>query len=248
MPLQPGPFLQGSTADVTVPPGNYDFTDDAVALANQLTGIAAGWESFMDGMNFLSDLPLDFTYGIDTFAVTTALNTQQTQAFFPELDTLVNDMGPGLTLLTAAISFAPAAAWTTPTASFVPPDPTQTIVVPTVPLGLYDPTITTPVGGTGTATTPSVTLQNLTRVGSQNFTVGDRFLLTVRGNPGQTVTIDAVKDGQALGSSTLGTIPAIGEFAITSVEGPDDVGAWLENLYVDGVNIATWAFIVSPSS
>ena len=247
MPLQPGPFLQGSQADVSIPPGNYDFTDDALTLSSQLRAIAVGWDSFLIDLEDLALEPVDPTFGIDDAALIGEIAYEQTLAALPALDTVVAAMNVVDPLLTAAVAFAPAAAWTDPTAPFVPPDPTQTIVVPTVPLGDYDPLITASVGGSPGGSLPSVTLQNTTRVGSANFAVGDTYLVNVVATAGQQVSVDAVFNGVDLGTTGIGTTDSRGNLAISGVQGPDQVGGWLQNWYVAGQLVATFSFIVSPS-
>lgn len=247
MPLQPGPFLQGSQADVAIPPGNYDFTDDGLALAAQLQAIASGWDSFFLDLGNLAAEPLDPTLGIDDAALIGEIAYEQGIATLPVIDAIVTAISSTDLLFIAATSFAPMAAWTDPTLPFVPPDPTQTIVVPTVPLGDYNPVINANVGGPASGAPPSVTLQNTTRVGSLNFVVGDSFLVNVIGTPGQAVSVDAVFNGVDLGMTQMGTTDSQGNFGLSGVEGPAQVGGWLENWYVGGQLVATFSFIVSPS-
>lgn len=247
MPLQPGPFLQGSQADVAIPPGNYDFTDDALTLGSQLGTIAIGWDDFLNDLEDLALEPVDPTLGINDAALIQEIAYEQTLAAMPALDAILTEINTTDLLFIAATAFAPAAAWTDPTASFVPPDPTQTIVVPTVPLGDYDPFITSSVSAPPGGSLPSVTLQNTTRVGSPNFVVGDSFLVNVVATAGQQVSVDAIFNGADLGTAGIGTTDSRGNLAISGVEGPDQVGGWLQNWYVAGQLVATFSFIVSPS-
>ena len=247
MPLQPGPFLQGSQADVAIPPGNYDFTADALTLGSQLGTIAIGWNSFLTDLEDLAQEPIDPTLGIDEAGLIQELAYEQGIADLPALDAVLTAINTTDLLFIAATSFAPAAAWTDPTLPFVPPDPTQTIVVPTVPIGDYNPLINSTVGGAPGGSLPSVTLQNTTRVGSLNFVVGDSFLVNVVATAGQPVSVDAVFNGADLGKAQMGTTDGQGNLALSGVEGPDQVGGWLENWYVGDLLVSTFSFIVSPS-
>jgi hypothetical protein len=247
-PLQPGPFLQGSQADVAIAPGNYDFTDDAIGLAGQLAQISADWDAFMVDLPILAAGPADPTLGIDDAAILNAIANQEAIASFPSLDAIVAAVDTTDTLLGIAIAFAPAAAWTNPTTAFVPPDPNATILAPTVPIGDYTPNITGIVSGAPSPTLPSITLQNITRVGSLNFVVGDTFLLTVAANPGQVVSGDGIQNGVDLGTAVFGTTMADGTFSLSGVEGPEEVGSWLQNWYLDGQLVQTFSFIVSPGN
>jgi hypothetical protein len=247
MPLQPGPFLQGTKADVTVQPGVYDFTDDALNVGSELNGITDGWNPFILDLGNLATEIIDPTLGLDDAVLIQALANQQQIATMPIIDSIVAALDATDTLFIAAIGFAPAAAWSDPTAPFTPPDPTQTLVVPTVPIGEYNPLINGVVGGPVGPQLPSVSLSNVTRVGSIGFTVGDTFLVTVNGTPGQVITADGTLNGVPLGTTTMGTINTQGAWALSGVEGPDAVGAWLQNWYVDGKLVMTFNFIVSPS-
>lgn len=247
MPLQPGPFLQGSQADVAIPPGNYDFTDDGLALGSELSAIAVGWDGFLIDLEDLALEPVDPTLGIDEAGLIQELAYEQGIATLPAIDAIVTAINSTDLLFIAATSFAPAAAWTDPTLPFVPPDPTQTIVVPTVPIGDYNPLINSTVGGGPSGSLPSVTLQNTTRVGSLNFVVGDSFLVNVIGTAGQQVSADGTLNGEPLGLTQFGTIDNQGNFAISGTMGPQHEGAWLQNWYVAGQLVSTFSFIVSPS-
>ena len=244
--LQPGPFLMGTQADVTIAPGNYGFTADAEALSGELLGISADWDSFVGDLGILAAGPADPTLGIDDGALLIELANEGSRATLPELTIVIDDLSTADSLLGIAIGFAPTAAWTNPTMPFVPPDPNATIVVPTIPLGDFNPNITGIVGAPPGTATRTVTLQNLTRVGSLAFVVGDTFLATATGNPGDSVSVDGILNGMDFGQNVLGTILPSGVYTLSGVEGPDAVGSWVENWYVGGVLVATFSFIVSP--
>lgn len=248
MDLQPGPFLQGTQADVAITPGYYDFTDDALGLSSELGALSADWNAFMVDLPVLAAGPLDPTLGIDDTGLMIELANETNLATLPNLDTAMEAFSVADPLLGIAIAFAPAAAWADPTMAFVPPDPTQTLLVPQIPLGDYNPTITGTVGAISTGIIPTITLQNITRVGSLAFVVGDTFLLNVVAAPGQAVSGDGIFNGVDFGTQEFGTADANGLFVLTGVEGPDDVGSWLQNWYLDGQLVQTFSFIVSPGN
>lgn len=248
MPMQPGPFRQGTQADVTLTPDVYDFTDDGLFLSAQLQSIASGWDSFILDLGDLANDPPDPTFGFNYGSLLAALSSQQQIASFPSLDSLITASQTGNVLLTIATSFAPAAAWTDPTAPFVPPDPTQTIVVPEIPIGSFNPTINGTVSGGGVASTATVTLSNLTRVGSKNFVVGDSFLITVVAGPDQEISVDGYFNGATLPYLLLASTDSAGQYALSAIMSPENAGAWIENYYVQGQLIVTFSFIVSPAT
>lgn len=246
--LAPGPFRPGAQSSVAIQPGTYDFTSDALTLAGQLQGIASGWDAFLFDLADLATQPADPTAGFNYGAMLVGVQTGQQLATLPSLDGAMQAATTAGALLSIATSFAPAAAWTNPTAPFVPPDPTQTIVVPTIPIGEYNPTINGSVGGGAAGGPATVSLSNLTRVGSTNFFVGDSFLITVVASGVQQISVDGYFNSVPLPYLLLGSTDSQGDYALSNVMGPDNVGAWLENYYVAGQLIATFSFIVSPAS
>jgi hypothetical protein len=247
MDLQPGPFLQGNVADVAVTGGVYDFTDDAIGLADELNALYHDWDAFMLDLPILAAGPADPTLGIDDVGLIDEIDREATIANFPDIDSLGSALNLGYTLLGAAVTFAPAAAWSTPTSQFSPPDPNATIVVPKIPVSLYTPDVTGLVGQPSTSGGTTISLQNVTRVGQQNFVVGDTALITVQAQPGQQVAWDPIQNGNDRGMAVLGTTGSDGSWKFQGTIGPDQVGQWLENWFVGGKLIATFSFIVVPA-
>jgi hypothetical protein len=246
--LQPGPFLQGKQADVAITPGVYDFTDDALVLSGEILAFYHDWDAFMVDLPNLAAGPVDPTMGIHDAVLLPEIANETQLATLPELDTVVTEMSSAFSLLNIAIGFAPAAAWTNPSTPFVPPDPSATILVPTIPLTNFNPSITGVIGGPPGPGSATVALSNLTRVGSLSFTVGDTFLVNVKGPPNQPVAVDGILNGAPFARNTVGTTDAAGNFALSGTEGPAAVGSWIENWYVGGVLVQTFNFIVSPGS
>lgn len=248
MSLQRGPFRQGSAADVSTGSGYYDFTYDAIALAGELNATAAGWDPFISDLALLAAGPADPTLGVDDAALAISIAAGQRLATLPNLDAVIDAFNVADPLLAIAIGFAPAAAWSTPTAPFAPADPTQTLLTPTIDQGGYNPSVTGVVGGVSTSARPAVTLQNLTRVGELNFVVGDTYLLNVFGAPGQEVSVDGQHDGVPFPRAVFGTTDPQGNYGVSGIEGPDAIGGWLENWYIGGQLVETFNFIVSPGN
>jgi len=247
MDLQPGPFLQGNVADVAVTRGVYDFTDDALTLAGELTAIYHDWDAFMLDLPNLAVGPADPTLGIDETSLLDEIANETALAEFPDLDSIANSLGISNILFAAAYSFAPAAAFSVPTDQFNPPDPNATIVVPQIPVSEYTPDVTGLVGQPATSNANSITLQNVTRVGQQNFVVGDTFQVTVTGAANQPVTLTGSQNGVDFGTANVGSTDGNGNFTLSGVEGPDAVGSWIENWFIGGVLVATFSFIVAPA-
>lgn len=238
----------GTQADVTLQPRPYDFTDDAIALSDELTAISIDWEAFMLDLPNLAAEPIDPTLGIDDPLIILDLANEMKLASLPSLDLAIAAFNVADPLLAIAIGFAPAAAWTDPPTAFVPPDPSAPILVPTVPPGDYIPNVSGTVGAPPAASGPTVTLQNVTRVGSLNFVEGDTFLLVVTAAPNLQVTSDGTFNGVPYPSVTFGATGADGILRLSGVEAPEDVGAWLENWYVGGQLVTTFSFLVTPGN
>ena len=247
MDLQPGPFLQGTPADVSVQPGLYDFTDDALALAGELTAVYHDWDAFMLDLPTLAAGPDDPTLGVADPGLIDEILNETDIANLLVVDELSNFVMIGSVLLGAAVSFAPSAAWSAPSASFNPPDPNAKIVSPLIDVNQYTPNVTGLVGTPGVSAGGSVQLQNLTRVGQQNFVVGDTALITVVGTPGATVSWDPIQNGQDLGAADLGQTDTLGKWSLQGVIAPESVGSWTESWFIDDVLIVTFSFIVVPA-
>lgn len=247
MPLQPGPFLQLSAADVGVEPGVYDFTDDALVLEAELNDIAAGWDSFfLDAGNFAAE-PWDVELATDLDGILGEVISISASLPGPNMDSAFDGWFTAQDMLTAATAFAPAQAFLgDPGEAFTPPD-TSTIAVPTINPNIYAPapnqTIGTAVSGPG----PSVALLNTTRVGTQSFTVGDKFWVLINGSPGQDVSVNSTLNGQDLPPVDYGPIDNTGQMNITGTIGPESVGGWSEQWFIEGNLFGSFNFIVSPS-
>ncbi|HLJ76890.1 MAG TPA: hypothetical protein VKT75_05730 [Acidobacteriaceae bacterium] len=247
MDLQPGPFLQGTIADVTPEKGVYDFLSDAEVLFDQLILASDDWDAFLNDLPNLAAGPADPTLGIDDVGLLNEIANQTAIAAFPDVDSLTDSLGIAGTLFGAAFAFAPAAAFSVPTDSFNPPDPNATIVVPKIPIGEYTPDVTGLVGTPATTGALSITLQNVTRVGQQNFVVGDTFQVNASGPPNSEVTITGTQNGNDFGTANVGQTDSQGNFTLSGVEGPDAVGQWVENWFIGGQLVATFMFIVAPA-
>lgn len=246
MPLQPGAFLQGSQADVTVTPGVYDFTDDALTLAGQLLAISAGWGPFiLDLENFAAE-SADVGLGVDLDGILQDLAAQSTVVSLPGLSDVYDGWNSAGGMLLDAVSFAPAQAWSDPGAPFTPPDSALTLAVPTINPGAYVPAPNQTVGAYSGGAPTAVTLFNSTRVGSQNFTVGDEFDIVALGKPYDDVQVDATFNGTDLGRYDYGQMNSDGQLFIHGVMGPENEGVWSQQWYVAGQLLASFNFVVSP--
>lgn len=247
MPQVPGPFTQGSTANINVESNGYDFLDDAAVLQGELAAIAQDWQPLIDWLEAAAVDPGDVAAGIDLGGLV-SLTADQGRATQPSyIANMVEGLAQANAALDAAIQFAPTQAWTDPAAPYVPPDSALTLIVPTVSPGQYQQAPVINVGpGNGGATT-GVLLSNLTRYGSSNFVVGDQFQVLATGNPGDEVTAQATFNGQQLPATDWGSIPDTHQLKITGTMGPDNVGAWSQQWFVAGVLQASFNFVVTNS-
>jgi len=66
--------------------------------------------------------------------------------------------------------------------------------------------------------------------------VGYHWTLTVNGPPNQTVAISGTFNGAAYPTNNVGSTDATGAFTLSGQMGPGDVGTWVENYSVGGVD------------
>lgn len=244
MPLTPGPFVQVSPLNVTLPPGVYDFTDDALTLSAQISSNLSGWDAFVGAVSALAADPLadllDPLYDGIGAAVAGGIGATA----LPSIDAALTSYGMADAQLSIAVSFAPPQAWVDPPAPFIPPTGALEISPIEIPAGAFTPADYLPPGS-GVPGGPGVQLLNITRPGQSNFNVGDQFqVVGTGGKPGQVVTVDGSINGDDLGLSTIGTLDATGAFTVGGTMAPANVGAWQEYWYFDGVLSANINFIV----
>jgi len=92
-------------------------------------------------------------------------------------------------------------------------------------------------GGTGGGSQfpVSATITNLNTQSHTAFRVGDDFTLTIRGAPSADIALYIWKDGNFQGQGYLGTTDATGRFDYTGRFSATDVGSYIENYVVGGV-------------
>lgn len=248
MPLAPGPFVQAPPSDVAVQPGVYDFTDDALQMVAQVQSNLSGMDDFISDLTLLASDPLDDLLDGSLDQIVAGIGAGLGMASLPSIDTAAASYGLADSQLTIATGFAPAQAWLDPPGPFIPPTGALDITPPVVPAGAFTPGNYLPASA-GVPGAPTVQLLNTTRVGQSTFVVGDNFsLIGTGGNPGQTVTVDGVVNGQDLGLSTIATLDATGSFAVQGTMGPTNQGAWQEYWYFDGVLVANLNFLVTQGN
>lgn len=247
MPLAPGPFRQGSTANINVESQGYDFTDDALVLQGELAAIAADWEPLYEWLEAAAVDSGDVALGLDLgdlFSLTDEMGRATTPSYIPNM---VEAMSQAQAALDAAIAFAPSQAWTDPGAPYVPPDSALTLAVPTVNAGTFTEAPIVNVGPVASGAKTEVTLTNLTRYGSSNFVVGDQFSVYAFGNPGDELTAEATFNGEPLPPSDWGQLTPTGQLTVLGTMGPENVGAWSQQWFIAGVLQASFNFVVTNS-
>jgi hypothetical protein len=248
MPLERGPFALVADAAVSFPPGNYDFTDDALVLADKVASNLSGWDDFLlDAGDFAAD-PLDDLTAFDADALLQAVALTVAWSDLPNIDYAISGYDDANTQLGVAFAFAPAAAWEDPPGPFVPPGSVLNLTAPTVNINAFNPGTSGVVGQQGGNTRPTAELWNLTRIGALNFVEGDTFQLALMGSPGQVVTVGGSFNGATLDVTSMGVLDPFGNLGLQGVMGPDVVGAWHEDWYFDGQLVISFDFIVSPSN
>lgn len=103
---------------------------------------------------------------------------------------------------------------------------------------------------TPSAAALSATLQNSTRPGNNTqLLVGDVWVITVAGAPNSPVEVTAVQNGNALGTTPMGTTNAQGVLTLSGTVAASSAGTWVEQWKVGGQPAGTVQFSVSaPSS
>ena len=246
MPLVPGPFSLQPDSAVAVEKGEYDFTADALDLADRVQTNLAGWDDFFTDMDDLANI-YDFPE-LDAAGLLLAVSYAVDWAEMPNIDYSISMYDDANTQLGIALSFAPAAAWEDPPGPYVPPGSVLNLTAPTVPIDAFKAATTGTVGDQSLFTAPGVRLWNFTRIGSANFAEGDTFDLVFLGTPGQTVSVGGTFNGAQLAYTDMGVIDETGKLQLQGVMGPDVVGAWREDWYLDGVLLKSFDFLVTPAN
>jgi hypothetical protein len=248
MPMQPGPFTMAPSTDVAFNIVNYNFVGEANTDLAGLDAVETGIDLEMAGLVIFAGGNDDPIGDVIDLAITNlaGLDPDVTVSSLAGMAAASDNFD---TALTAGIASAPAAAWAPTTAVFVPPGPTA---LPPVTLAPGDYAgYTDPNPGLGTdpnASGPGVTINNLTRVGSLSFYVGDTVQIVARGNPGDEVGYEAIFNGVFYGNNDVGPIPASGKLQFDSSVAPWQVGSWTENWWVGGRLIASVNFVVLSAS
>ncbi len=247
MPLQPGPFRLASAADVAITPGVYDFSDDAAVLQGQLGGIGAGWDSMILDLESFAAAPWDVELGLDLDGMLSISDVYSGVLPPSTLGDAVAGWFDAQDLLTAAVTFAPVQAWTDPGAAFVPPDSSLTLVAPTIDPAAFAPAQNTVVGQSTEGANPAVGLFNTTRIGAQNFTVGDQLEVVALGKAGADLFVASSLNGEKLPDVDYGAIDTTGQMFIQVTIGPEAVGVWAQQWYIDGQLLGNFNFVVTGS-
>lgn len=246
MPYQPGPFAQASPASIHVTPGVYDFTADAEDVAGELQTTAAGWDSMVSDIENFAAEPWDYEMVLDFPGTFTALDFGGDSMPPQGITDAVGSWFDAQSMLDAATSFAPLQAWSDPGQPFVPPDSALRLVTPQLPANQFAVGENQAVGALSNGANPWIGLFNTTRLGAQNFSVGDDFEVIALGQPGDLVSVSAVFNGQDLGSTNYGPLDAGGQMFIRGTMSPDVVGTWAEQWFLNGSLLASFNFTVSP--
>jgi hypothetical protein len=246
MPLQRGPFKLQPDDAVTVTPGEYTFEADAIELAHKLQAIDLGWNELFATIDALASDPLEDLASLDLDLILYSAEVGSGAAELGSLDFVTAVYPFADDQLDQALAFAPTSAYADPPTPFIPPFGVLDIYTPHIDPSAFDPHTAGSIGTPPTSGRPDAELENLTRFGATNFVVGDMFKLLVLGFEGQVVTVASTKNGQLLGTGTLGTIGHSGDFVLSGVMGPDFIGVWVYAVYLDGRLIKSFGFYVTP--
>lgn len=247
MGLAPGPFFPATVDATGATPGVYDFTADALAVQGQIQAITDSWGPSIGDMINLSQEAVDVDLVVDLDAVLADLVTGSAQIPLSEMSTVANDWTTADGALGAALSFAPAQAWSDPPSAYVPPDNVLTLSVPQINPNAFVTAPNTTVGANSGGVEPFVGLYNLTRVGALNFVSGDQTEVVILGALGADVTVLSTLNGESLPAADFGPIDSTGQMFILATQGPASVGVWSQQWFVGGVLLGSFNFIVSPS-
>lgn len=248
MGLVQGPFLLQDDSAVAITPGVYTFLDDVDNQLGDLTTVPGGWDPYINDLDALSADPVDPTDGIDVLNLLDGTYELNDGILSDTLGGVLTWLDIGDSQLAAAVTFAPAEAWSDPTTPFVPPGDDEVLAAPTVPVGTYNPAAIAPVGSTTIIPGKSIALYNVTRPGSSGFVVGDQFRVAAFGPVGSDVSAYGTLNGEDLGQTDFGQITSNDDLLIDGTMGPDNVGAWREDWYVGGEYVVTLNFIVAPGN
>lgn len=247
MPLEPGPFLLASPADVAVEPGVWDFTNDALTMQGNVHTTTAGWDPFIFDLDNLSSDIADVAIGVDLPGILSDLDFISGHLPLSYFDDMMQGFFDSQTLLGAATAFAPAQSWTDPGGPFVPPDSALVLVPPTVDPSAFVSAPNITVGAGPANPNHSVSLYNVTRIGAINFVVGDTFHVFAIGTTGQHLTATGVFNGEQLPVTDYGVLDSDGHLELDGVMGPENVGTWSEQWSLDGFLQAKFDFVVTDS-
>jgi hypothetical protein len=248
MPMQPGPFTMAPSTDVAFNIVNYNFVGEANTDLAGLDAVETGIDLEMAGLVIFAGGNDDPIGDVIDLAITNlaGLDPDVTVSSLAGMAAASDNFD---TALTAGIASAPAAAWAPTTAVFVPPSPVN-IEPPLLSPGVYggytDPN--PGLGGSSATTGSSIAINNLTRVGSQNFCVGDTVQIVARGRAGADVGYEAIFNGVFFGNTDVGPIPASGVLTFDGTADAWQVGAWTENWWIGGELVATVNFTVLSAS
>lgn len=247
MAQQPGPFGQLTPDDIGVAAGTYDFSDDALHLNDELNAIASSWDAtILDLGNFAAD-PWDVELGLDLGGMLESIAAYSDGTPSSSFNDVLDGWFDAQTSLSDAALFAPAQSWTDPPAAFVPPGDTVTLPVPTINPDTFAPAPNQTVGATTEGRFPAIFLGNITRYGSENFTVGDEFEAIALGPEGADVVLDSSLNGVDLPEVDYGPIDSTGQMFIKGTITSDAVGQWAERWYIAGTIYGSFNFLVAPA-
>jgi hypothetical protein len=247
MPLVPGPFRLADPADVAITPGVYDFTDDAAVLQGQLSTIGAGWDPLIFDLEAFAATPWDAELAVDLDGMLTVADVFSDALPPANLADALAGWFDSQALLGAATAFAPIQAWTDPGGPFVPPDSALTLVAPTINPTAFTPAQNTVVGQATAGANPAIGLFNLTRIGAQNFTVGDQLEVIALGHEGDDIFVASSLNGVKLPDVDYGAIDGTGQMFIQVTIGPEAIGVWSQQWYNSGRLLGDFNFLVTNS-
>ena len=251
MPQQPGPLILQHSATLNLKPGTYDFTDLTAADMGDVDAIGADITHSLLDLADEAGAQGDPAPGFDVNAALDAIGA----APFDNLDGNTGTMAAGVadsdTFYGLASSIVPTEAWLNQPAPFDPnADPSVNLNYgtgatdggPAAPSNL--PPQTQVFNQLTTSPLYQFGLANLTQYGANQFSVGDRFKLTLDGPPYATIHVKAWFNGTNLGDVVMGQTDQVGHYELTGVMTPDQVGAWSEEWWGNAVLIQEVAFFV----
>jgi len=255
MPLQRGPFVLQPDSHVQVAPGVYDFQETVLEDWQQIDITLAEMDTIEATLELAAAAPADPFPDVDIDSALNVAVQGTTYDLVPEYDDMVQAVADATAQYTTALNDAPPQAFNPVTAPFNPNIPGLLLAPVVVPPGGFQPGSITPVGtssgagtGSSTTTTRSLSLINSTAYGAANFVVGDQFIVTAHGLPGEDVKVAGTFNGEAFNPVVVGQIDSTGQFVLQGTMPPVNVGVWKEDWYVGDQFIATYAFVVAANS